>query len=248
MEGGAMFLVANTRFNPTTNGELHIGHAYMALVNQAEARHGHGKFIVRFEDDNRDWLWRVPHEKQLEYARGMIDDLAWLGIEADEYQYQSQMEARMQESLLYLNGGPLKEEYRIQFEGLTPLIPYLDYAVAAYNPHMTAERVIYDAMSQINYVIRGEDLITEYSLYYNLCDRWGIARPEHAYLARLVMQNGGELCPEISKTSGRFKIKDFRNLQIQPEDVLARLRIACLVDPQSDWLISNLKKRPVWNG
>lgn len=242
------FLVTNTRFNPTTNGELHIGHAYMALVNQGEARHGGGKFIVRFEDNNRDWLWRVSAERQEEYAREMCEDLEWLGIKADEYQYQSEMEERMHESLLFLNSGPLKEEYRIQFEGLTPLVSYLDYAIAAYNPHVTAERVILDALSHITYVIRGEDLITEYSLYYNFCDRFGIARPEHAYLPRLVMEDGSQIQSEISKTSGRFKIKDFRESGENPGAILAELCESCLIDPYGEWLISNLKRRPVWNG
>jgi len=243
-----MFTVTNTRFNPTTNGELHIGHAYMALVNQGEARHGNGKFTVRFEENNRDWLWRVPHEKQLEYAQGMIDDLAWLGVKADEYQYQSQMESRIHESLLYLNGGELKEEYRIAFEGLTPCIPYLNYAIAAYNPHLTAERVIADALSSITYVIRGEDLLTEYALYYNFCDRWGLPRPEHAYLARMTMADGADMLPQISKTTGNNKIKSYRDNGVTAEELLDKLRKACLKDPKGEWIIANLKARPVWNG
>jgi len=243
-----MFLVTNTRFNPTTNGELHIGHAYMALVNQDEARRGNGKFIVRFEDNNRDWLWRVAHDKQMEYAQGMIDDLAWLGVIADEYQYQSQMQEQLHESLLFLNDGELKEEYRIKFEGLTPCVPYLNYGIAAYNPHLTAERVIYDAISNITYVIRGEDLITEYALYYNFCDRWGIPRPEHAYLARLTMADGADMLPQISKTTGNNKIKSFRESGMKADELLEKLRKACLKNPDGEWVINNLKARPVWNG
>ncbi len=244
-----MFTVTNTRFNPTTNGELHIGHAYMALVNQGEARHGNGKFIVRFEDDNRDWLWRVPYFKQLEYARLMIDDLEWLGIKADEYQYQSQMQEQLHESLLFLNGGELKEEHRIKFDGLTPCVPYLNYGISnTYNPHLTAARVIFDALSGINYVIRGEDLITEYALYYNFCDRWGLPRPEHAYLARLTMADGADMLPQISKTTGNNKIKSFRESGMKADELLEKLRKACLKNPDGEWIISNLKARPVWNG
>jgi len=243
-----MFSVTNTRFNPTTNGELHIGHAYMALVNQAEARHGHGKFIVRFEDDAREWLWRLPHEKQLDYAQGMIEDLAWLGITADEYQYQSQMKERLHESILFLNGGELKEEHRISFEGLTPCVPYLNYGIAAYNPHLTAERVIYDALSNITYVIRGEDLLTEYGIYYHFCDLWGLPRPEHAYLARMTMADGAEMLPQISKTTGNNKIKSYRESGMKADELLDKLRKACLKNPDGEWIISNLKARPVWNG
>lgn len=243
-----MFLVTNTRFNPTTNGELHIGHAYMALVNQAEARRGKGRFIVRFEDNAVEWLLRVNHDKQLEYAHGMIEDLEWLGIRADEYQYQSQMEDKLHDAILMLNGGELKEEHRISFDGLTPNVPYLNYAVATYNPHLTAERVILDALSGINFVIRGEDLITEYALYYNFCDRWGLPRPEHAYLARLTMADGAELLPQISKTTGNNKIQTYRENGMSADELLSKLRKACLKDQTGDWVISNLKARPVWNG
>lgn len=243
-----MFLATNTRFNPTTNGELHIGHAYMALVNQAEARHGKGKFIVRFEDTAIEWLLYLNHSKQLDYAKGMIEDLEWLDIKADEYQYQSQMQDQLHESILLLNGEPLKEEHRIKFDGLTPNVPYLNYGIAAYNPHLTAERVIFDALSNITYVIRGEDLITEYALYYNFCDRWGLPRPEHAYLARLTMADGAEMLPQISKTTGNNKIKSYRESGINSDELLEKLRKACLKNPDGDWVISNLKARPVWNG
>lgn len=243
-----MFLATNTRFNPTTNGELHIGHAYMALVNQAEAHHGNGKFFVRFEDTAVEWLLHVKQAKQLDYAQGMIEDLEWLGIKADEYQWQSKMQEQLHDSLLLLNGGELKEEHRIKFEGLTPNVHYVNYGIAAYNPHLTAERVIYDALSNITYVIRGEDLITEYALYYNFCDRWGLPRPEHAYLARLTMADGADLLPQISKTTGNNKIKSYRESGIKADELLEKLRLACLIDVAGDWVISNLKARPVWNG
>ena len=38
------------RFAPSPNGHLHLGHAYSALLNAAEAKHTGGRFLVRIED------------------------------------------------------------------------------------------------------------------------------------------------------------------------------------------------------
>jgi hypothetical protein len=62
------------------------------------------------------------------------------------------------------------------------------------------------------------------------------------------MGDGAQLQSEISKTSGNFKIKGFRENGVSAEELLAKLRDACLVDPNGEWIISNLKPRPVWNG
>jgi hypothetical protein len=52
-----------TRFNPTLNGYLHLGHVMMCLVNRAEATEHGGKFLVRFDDDQRYWQWlHTPSE------------------------------------------------------------------------------------------------------------------------------------------------------------------------------------------
>ena len=38
------------RFAPSPNGELHLGHAYSALMNHALARASGGRFLLRHED------------------------------------------------------------------------------------------------------------------------------------------------------------------------------------------------------
>ena len=40
----------NTRFAPSPNGYLHLGHAYSALISSALARKSNGKFFIRIED------------------------------------------------------------------------------------------------------------------------------------------------------------------------------------------------------
>ncbi|MEI7658154.1 MAG: glutamate--tRNA ligase [Phycisphaerae bacterium] len=66
-----------TRFAPSPTGHLHIGGARTALFCWAFARRHGGRFILRIEDTDRA-------RSSIESARGIMEDLAWLGIEWDE--------------------------------------------------------------------------------------------------------------------------------------------------------------------
>lgn len=61
------------RFAPSPNGELHIGHALSALINQKMAQSMDGTLLLRFDDTDRSRV-RPQFEEQI------LDDLAWLGI------------------------------------------------------------------------------------------------------------------------------------------------------------------------
>jgi glutamyl-Q tRNA(Asp) synthetase len=62
-----------SRFAPTPNGRLHLGHAYSALRNARFARDSGGELLLRIEDVDRARCKR-------EFEEAMYEDLAWLGI------------------------------------------------------------------------------------------------------------------------------------------------------------------------
>lgn len=62
------------RFAPSPTGELHLGHAYSALVGWRAAKAAGGRFLVRMEDVDRS---RV----RAEFIEGNLADLAWLGLD-----------------------------------------------------------------------------------------------------------------------------------------------------------------------
>jgi len=62
------------RFAPSSNGALHLGHAYSALLNYHMALAEDARFLVRIEDI--DTTRCTP-----ELEAGIYRDLAWLGIE-----------------------------------------------------------------------------------------------------------------------------------------------------------------------
>jgi len=236
-----------TRFNPTTNGQLHVGHIYMALLNEGEAHSTGGKFILRFEDNQPEWVWRSTEKQIEEYIEGMIEDFNWLGIKVDEYQFHTMTEKKVQETIEYLNHGKLIAEHRFMFD-TEPEIYGANDVHYPYAPHLTAEKVINDFLSGVNLIIRGEDLISEFSLYAYFCDIWGIPRPRHVYMPRMHMDDGSELQAEISKTSGNYKIANYRKQGYSPDYIHDKLRDACLIDPQGEWALRNVKWRPSWNG
>ena len=62
-----------TRFAPSPNGWLHLGHAYSALIGSRAARAAGGQFLLRIEDID---IGRArPH-----FVEGIYQDLEWLGL------------------------------------------------------------------------------------------------------------------------------------------------------------------------
>ncbi len=65
-----------TRFAPSPTGELHLGHAYSALIAWQRAREGGGTFLLRIEDID---IRRCRRE----YETAILEDLRWLGLDWD---------------------------------------------------------------------------------------------------------------------------------------------------------------------
>lgn len=62
-----------TRFAPSPTGQLHLGHAYSALLASDRANEAGGRFILRIEDIDKVRC-------RPEFEKGIIEDLTWLGL------------------------------------------------------------------------------------------------------------------------------------------------------------------------
>ena len=65
-----------TRFAPSPTGRLHLGHAHAAIFAWKAARQAGGLFLLRIEDID-------PLRCRPEFTEGILDDLAWLGLDWD---------------------------------------------------------------------------------------------------------------------------------------------------------------------
>jgi glutamyl-Q tRNA(Asp) synthetase len=74
--------VITTRFAPSPNGLLHLGHAYSAIVAHDLARAAGGRFVLRIEDID-------GARSRADLAAAFRADLAWLGLSWDEVPPQS---------------------------------------------------------------------------------------------------------------------------------------------------------------
>jgi glutamyl/glutaminyl-tRNA synthetase len=67
-----------TRFAPAPTGDLHLGHVVNAVFTWGLARSTGGRVVLRIEDHDRQRSRRDAERK-------MLDDLDWLGLDADVY-------------------------------------------------------------------------------------------------------------------------------------------------------------------
>jgi glutamyl-Q tRNA(Asp) synthetase len=82
-----------TRFAPSPTGRLHLGHAVSALKAHDFARARGGRFLLRIEDIDGT-------RSRPEHVAGILEDLAWLGLEWDgPVVFQSQRLDRYQAAL-----------------------------------------------------------------------------------------------------------------------------------------------------
>ncbi len=70
------------RFAPSPTGRIHIGNARTAILNWLFAKKSGGQFILRYDDTD-------TARSTDAFARGIAEDLEWLGITPDRVEYQS---------------------------------------------------------------------------------------------------------------------------------------------------------------
>ena len=72
-----------TRFAPSPTGRLHLGHAFSAILAHDFAKARGGRFLLRIEDIDGT-------RSRPEHVAGILDDLAWLGLEWEGPVFQSE--------------------------------------------------------------------------------------------------------------------------------------------------------------
>lgn len=240
----------NTRVSVTVNGPIHIGHAYTILLNEQLAHNSGGLFHVRFDDAQPYWIQRLGADAMRDLTDGLVRDLEWLGIRADSFTSERDNEWRVRgwtraiccsrgRDFPQMTGVPAADyemaTYRLTTEPAKAIYPYV--------PWLTAAKVCWDHSQQITHVVRGDELLSEASLYAFICQSCGWPIPEQIFIPRLKTAGGGELS-DISKTVGNWKLCDLREAGWSPDRVRAVLAVSCLKHPCDGWTVENLKEQP----
>jgi glutamyl/glutaminyl-tRNA synthetase len=222
-----------TRFNPSVNGNLHLGHLYTALVNEALAVDG--RFYVRFDDTAPGHLLDIGKERMAHIRRNQEDELRWLGLRVDAYYGQidalDEVHAILKKKLDWSECDGRAMQPEIIADSHVMLFPAV--------PMITAEKVVFDHMIGTTLLVRGMDLMTEYALYQYFCQKLGYEEPRHIYLPRMSYSGG-----DMSKREGGVFISSLKADGHTPEEVRWMVAKAALREPYSGWTLLNLKGAP----
>lgn len=227
-----------TRFAPSPTGYPHLGTAMYALLNYIYARQKGGKVIMRSEDTD-------PVRSKPEYEAGIIEDLRWLGIEADEFARQSErLEIYKKHIKQLIDSGHAylsleKEEGKnesrevVRFKNPNKVVTFTDMArgdisvdttdlhdfVIARDinsPLYNFTVVVDDFEMGITHVIRGEDGLANTPRQVLILEAIGGERPVYAHFPFVLNKNR----EKMGKRNGAVAIRDYRNQGYLPEAVL----------------------------
>jgi len=179
-------------------------------------------------------------EVRLDIMEAQRDDIRWLDVKVDEWQVESQM--MTDDRMSHLNLSAMAErglsKYRVPtFVGRQGT----GWEAISYVPRQTYERVWLDWMSGVTHLIRGDEWVTELSLYSYFCERCVFEEPQFIFLPRLRSRLGDD----ISKTLGGHSLHHCRTeLGITANELKGVLRIACLRIQTMPFSVDNLLPEP----
>ncbi|MCK9344821.1 MAG: glutamate--tRNA ligase [Candidatus Pacebacteria bacterium] len=228
-----------TRFAPSPTGLLHGGNYRTAVFSYLFARKQGGKFIVRIEDTDRE-------RSKKEYEENILESLAWLGLEYDEFHRQSELVANHTKALEYLiaegNAYISKEEAKdgsgvireiVRFKNPNKRVMFNDiirgpieidttdlgdFVIAKniHEPLFHLAVVVDDATMGVTHIVRGEDHIANTPRQILLHEALGYPIPNYAHLPLVVDEKRAKL----SKRRGAQPLTYYRDRGYLPEAIL----------------------------
>lgn len=226
-----------TRMAPSPTGKFHIGSVRTTLFNYLFARQHDGKFIIRSEDTDKE-------RSKPEYEQNMLDSLAWLGLEHDEFYRQSERTEIYQEHIGKLidsgnayeaeasNESPDKKVIRFRNPNKKIIFSDIilgdiefdttelgDFVIARTlnTPiyHLTV--VVDDALMDVSHIFRGQEHINNTPRQILILEALGFSRPQYAHIPLIMSPRGGKLSkrdPEVIPTL------EYKDLGILPEALI----------------------------
>ncbi len=228
-----------TRFAPSPTGLLHGGNYRTAIFSYLFARRYGGKFILRIEDTDRE-------RSKKEYEDNILESLAWLGLEYDEFYRQSEHveshtaaitkliadgNAYLSKEVAKDGSGVIRElirfknpNKRVKFEDIIrgeieiDTTDLGDFVIAKNinEPLFHLAVVVDDAVMGVTHIVRGDDHIANTPRHILLYEALGHAIPKYAHLPLVVDEKRAKL----SKRRGAEPLTYYREQGYLPEAIL----------------------------
>ena len=218
-----------TRFAPSPTGMLHVGAYRTGLFNWLYARKHNGTLLLRIEDTDQE-------RSASEYEEDILNSLAWLEIEYDQFMRQSDRVDRHRELLQQLIDSdyayvskeePVQEGQRnevIRFRNPGKELTFTDrvrgevtfdtsslgdfvIAKSQDEPLFHLAVVADDADGGVTHVIRGEDHISNTPRQILIQRALGFSEPVYAHIPLILASDRSKL----SKRNGARAISEYRD-------------------------------------
>jgi glutamyl-tRNA synthetase len=227
-------MTPRVRFAPSPTGYLHVGGARTALFNWLYARRHGGTFILRIEDTD-------VARSSADMVTGILDGLAWLGIDWDEGpgvggphgpyfqserldQYRAAARDLVAKSLAFEDEGAIR--FRVP-PGTTRFVDSVHGPISFENEHIEPfvilrsdghptyhlSVVVDDVDMQVTHVVRGDDHISNTPKQVLLYQAFGATPPTFAHVP-LIM---GPDKKRLSKRHGATSVMEYETQGYLPE-------------------------------
>ncbi|MCP4653364.1 MAG: glutamate--tRNA ligase [Candidatus Omnitrophica bacterium] len=220
--------MAKVRFAPSPTGYLHIGGARTCLFSWLYARKTKGKFVLRIEDTDLE-------RSKKEYLQEILESIKWLGMDWDDIYYQAQRfdiyrdyaQKLIDDDKAYRKDGAVFFKYDFSTIELDDAIrgkiifnelPKDEEVIikSDNSPTYNFSCVIDDALMGIDYVIRGEDHISNTPKQILMYKALGFDLPRFAHAPLILSPDGGRM----SKRYGATSIREYREMGYLPEAIV----------------------------
>ncbi|MCR4274798.1 MAG: glutamate--tRNA ligase [Candidatus Campbellbacteria bacterium] len=228
------------RFAPSPTGFLHIGGVRGALFNFLFARKHGGTYVLRIEDTDKE-------RNKEEWTKGLIDDLAWLGLHHDVFAKQSERTDLYRSALQKLiDSGhayvsketptePGQRDEVIRFKNPNTIVTFDDMirgtvsvdttdlgdfviARSMDEPLYHLAVVVDDGDMNITHVIRGEEHLSNTPRQILIQEALGLSRPTYAHLPLVLATDKSKLSKR--KHGEAVSLTHYRSRGYLPEALL----------------------------
>ena len=213
-----------TRFAPSPTGYLHIGGVRTALFNYIFAKKNQGKFLVRIEDTDK------------EFIEAIMEGLDWVGLNPDfePIKQSERFDIYKEEATRLMDLGEAYEDegavrLKVKREGST-LVKDLVYGDIEFlnselddivilrsdgSPTYHFCNVIDDNSQGVSHIIRGEDHLPNTPKQIQIVNALGYKEFQYAHLPLVL----GEDKKRLSKRHAATDLMAYKNLGYLPEAV-----------------------------